>query len=56
MERKPTDSSLYEPLQANTDIVTDTDVVTPKARAGTLSILTFWWLNPLLLKGKNESS
>ncbi|KAJ0802673.1 putative ABC-type xenobiotic transporter [Helianthus annuus] len=54
MERKPTDSSLYEPLQANTDIVTDTDVVTPKARAGTLSILTFWWLNPLLLKGKTK--
>ncbi|KAF5815999.1 hypothetical protein HanRHA438_Chr03g0140981 [Helianthus annuus] len=54
MERKPTDGLLYEPLQADTG--TDTDIVTPKARAGTLSKLTFWWLNPLMLKGKKESS
>ncbi|KAJ0802678.1 putative ABC-type xenobiotic transporter [Helianthus annuus] len=53
MERKPTDGSLYEPLQADTG-TDNTDIVTLKARAGTLSKLTFWWLNPLLLKGKKK--
>ncbi|KAL8196266.1 hypothetical protein R6Q57_025266 [Mikania cordata] len=37
--------SLYEPLET-------TEYVTPKAQAGTLSKLTFWWLNPLLVTGK----
>ncbi|XP_076953256.1 ABC transporter C family member 10-like [Bidens hawaiensis] len=50
MERKQTDpelGALYAPL------VTE-DVVTPKAKAGILSNLTFWWLNPLLVTGKSK--
>ncbi|KAD4178396.1 hypothetical protein E3N88_26987 [Mikania micrantha] len=39
--------SLYEPLKP-------TEYVTPKAQAGTLSKLTFWWLNPLLVTGKTK--
>ncbi|KAI3756395.1 hypothetical protein L1987_56215 [Smallanthus sonchifolius] len=60
MARKQTDvenGSLYAPLQANHESQTIEDVnvnVTPKAKAGTLSKLTFWWLNPLLVKGKNK--
>ncbi|KAL7183143.1 hypothetical protein ACSBR1_041762 [Camellia fascicularis] len=51
--------SLYEPLQskeADMDGEIDTDEsdddVTPFAKAGFLSKMSFWWLNPLLKKGK----
>ncbi|KAK9059319.1 hypothetical protein SSX86_021938 [Deinandra increscens subsp. villosa] len=57
MERKQMDvknGSLYTPLQANPPSQTTEDFVTPKAKAGALSRLTFWWLNPLLAKGKSK--
>ncbi|XP_023742688.1 ABC transporter C family member 10 [Lactuca sativa] len=47
------DGSLYEPLQANPPSETNENV-TPMANAGTLSKFTFWWLNPLLIKGKSK--
>ncbi|KAL4565467.1 hypothetical protein LXL04_029563 [Taraxacum kok-saghyz] len=43
----------YAPLQANPPSET-TENVTPMANAGMLSKLTFWWLNPLLIKGKSK--
>ncbi|KVH91800.1 AAA+ ATPase domain-containing protein [Cynara cardunculus var. scolymus] len=45
--------SLYAPLQAEERSETDENV-TPMAKAGILSIFTFWWLNPLLVKGKRK--
>ncbi|KAL7594309.1 hypothetical protein Lser_V15G30327 [Lactuca serriola] len=45
------DGSLYAPLQANPPPDED---VTPMANAGVLSIFTFWWLNPLMSKGKSQ--
>ncbi|CAI9291139.1 unnamed protein product [Lactuca saligna] len=47
------DNSLYAPLQANPPSETDENV-TPMAKAGVLSKLTFWWLNPLMVKGKSK--
>ncbi|KAL8170697.1 hypothetical protein V2J09_022501 [Rumex salicifolius] len=43
---------LYEPLQA--EAYTDENV-TPFDRAGLFSKLTFWWLNPLMSKGKAKT-
>ncbi|CAH1453621.1 unnamed protein product [Lactuca virosa] len=45
------DGSLYAPLQANPP---PDENVTPMANAGVLSIFTFWWLNPLMIKGKSQ--
>lgn len=49
-------TTLYTPLQgeragAGSKISEDEDV-TPFSRAGILSRLSFWWLNPILKKGK----
>ncbi|CAH1414068.1 unnamed protein product [Lactuca virosa] len=44
---------LYEPLQAIPPSETNENV-TPMVEAGTLSKLTFWWLNPLMIKGKTK--
>ncbi|KAL4569352.1 hypothetical protein LXL04_024988 [Taraxacum kok-saghyz] len=44
---------LYTPLQAIPPSETN-EYVTPMVRAGTLSKLTFWWLNPLMIKGKSK--
>ncbi|XP_071689887.1 ABC transporter C family member 10-like [Rutidosis leptorrhynchoides] len=46
-------SSIYAPLQPNEPSETNENV-TPMAQAGTLSKFTFWWLNPLLMKGKSK--
>ncbi|CAI9276050.1 unnamed protein product [Lactuca saligna] len=43
----------YEPLQAIPPSETNENV-TPMVEAGTLSKLTFWWLNPLMIKGKTK--
>lgn len=48
--------SIYTPLQseeANAPSERNEDV-TPMAKAGTVSKLIFWWLNPLLIKGKSK--
>ncbi|XP_023742702.1 ABC transporter C family member 10 [Lactuca sativa] len=47
------DNSLYAPLKANPPSETDENV-TPMAKAGVLSKFTFWWLNPLMVKGKSK--
>ncbi|KAL4565466.1 hypothetical protein LXL04_029562 [Taraxacum kok-saghyz] len=47
------DGSLYSPLQPNPPSETDENV-TPMAKAGMLSKSTFWWLNPLMRKGKSK--
>ncbi|CAN6165024.1 unnamed protein product [Urochloa humidicola] len=48
-----TGSALYKPL--NGEAVDDTDDsdshVTPFAKAGFFSVMTFWWLNPLMKMG-----
>lgn len=48
-----TGSALYKPL--NEEAADDTDDseshVTPFAKAGFLSVMTFWWLNPLMKMG-----
>ncbi|KAI3981302.1 hypothetical protein MKX01_004566 [Papaver californicum] len=51
---------LYTPLngESNVHVETNTDNCkseTPFAKAGLLSKATFWWLNPLLTKGKSQS-
>ncbi|PWA81661.1 ATP-binding cassette subfamily C member 8 [Artemisia annua] len=48
-----TKGSLYTPLQANASFENNENV-TPMAKAGILSRFTFWWLNPLLMKGKGK--
>ncbi|ONM02879.1 ABC transporter C family member 10, partial [Zea mays] len=47
-----TESSLYKPLnaEAHDDGAADSRV-TPFAKAGVFSIMTFWWLNPMMKKG-----
>ncbi|KAK4803068.1 hypothetical protein SAY86_001271 [Trapa natans] len=47
--------ALYEPLQGKepAEVVEEKDgAITPFAYAGLLSKMTFWWLNPLMKKGK----
>ncbi|XP_062027591.1 ABC transporter C family member 10-like [Rosa rugosa] len=36
------------------EITSNHDIVTPFAKAGLFSIMSFWWLNPLLKKGKGK--
>ncbi|CAN1778438.1 ABC transporter C family member 10 [Linum perenne] len=46
-----------KPLLANEESMEDHHVIRNKssfARAGTLSRMTFWWLNPLMKKGKEK--
>ncbi|GFZ01399.1 multidrug resistance-associated protein 14 [Actinidia rufa] len=43
--------AFYAPLL---DEETDTDSVTPFVKAGFFSRMSFWWLNPLLTKGKGK--
>ncbi|GAB4834508.1 hypothetical protein Ancab_032765 [Ancistrocladus abbreviatus] len=49
--------AIYSPLQGDKAETTnwDDDDVTPFAKAGLLSKVTFWWLNPLLRKGKKKT-
>ena len=44
--------SLYAPLQGEKS---STGNVTPFARAGFLSKMLFWWLNPLMKQGKHQN-
>ncbi|CAI0414780.1 unnamed protein product [Linum tenue] len=47
------DGSCEEPLlRGNAEV--DDQNVTPFAKAGIFSRMTFWWLNPLMRKGKNK--
>ncbi|KAL6839562.1 hypothetical protein ACP4OV_030501 [Aristida adscensionis] len=48
-----TETALYKPLNTeNVDGTADSDNhVTPFAKAGFFSVMTFWWLNPLMKMG-----
>ncbi|KAG5563382.1 hypothetical protein RHGRI_005961 [Rhododendron griersonianum] len=46
-------SALYEPLQGES-ADSGNENITPFATAGFLSRMSFWWLNPLLKKGKEK--
>ncbi|XWS38270.1 hypothetical protein CRYUN_Cryun19dG0117100 [Craigia yunnanensis] len=50
--------SCYAPLQDDehdsTDEISFNQNITPFAKAGLLSKMSFWWLNPLLKKGKEK--
>ncbi|KAM1097348.1 hypothetical protein ACFX19_015013 [Malus domestica] len=52
------DDAFYTPLQGEESDVRDqicsNDNVTPFAKARLFSILSFWWLNPLMKKGKKK--
>uniref|UniRef100_A0ACD5WW52 Uncharacterized protein n=1 Tax=Avena sativa TaxID=4498 RepID=A0ACD5WW52_AVESA len=47
------EKGLYEPLKADTDsdVVADSSEVTAFAKAGILSEMSFWWLNPFMKMG-----
>ena len=57
-EREFDDGGLYAPLQSEeadaTGEICSIDNVTPFARGGILSTMSFWWLNPLMKKGKEK--
>lgn len=55
------DGALYAPLKGeetcqidSNEEESDQDNVTPYAKASLLSRMTFWWLNPLVIKGKKK--
>ncbi|KAI8569712.1 hypothetical protein RHMOL_Rhmol02G0298900 [Rhododendron molle] len=45
--------ALYEPLKGES-ADSGNETITPFAKAGFLSRMSFWWLNPLLKKGKEK--
>ncbi|PON43846.1 ATP-binding cassette containing protein [Parasponia andersonii] len=49
-----TDALLQSEEAAAASEISSTDNVTPFARCGFLSALSFWWLNPLMKKGKEK--
>ncbi|XP_074326450.1 ABC transporter C family member 10-like isoform X1 [Apium graveolens] len=56
MERSIKEATLYTPLQGEEagdgSKIDEDEEVTPFSNAGILSRMSFWWLNPLLKKGK----
>ncbi|KAF9685894.1 hypothetical protein SADUNF_Sadunf03G0102000 [Salix dunnii] len=58
MENDHTSKILYEPLQGKegncNDEINSNDKVTPFAKAGFFSTMSFWWLNPLMMKGRKK--
>ncbi|GJN00857.1 hypothetical protein PR202_ga18078 [Eleusine coracana subsp. coracana] len=46
-----TESALYKPLHPVTDETESEGRVTPYAKAGFISVMSFWWLNPLMKMG-----
>ncbi|KAJ7974098.1 ABC transporter C family member 10-like [Quillaja saponaria] len=58
IERESDGSDLYTPLNAEYNGVNKSvsvDTVTPFAKAGFSSTLSFWWLNPLMKRGKQKT-
>ncbi|KAF8379647.1 hypothetical protein HHK36_029091 [Tetracentron sinense] len=52
------DAAFYKPLPAEANAsskIDSADYVTPFAEAGFLSKMSFWWLNPLMKKGKEKT-
>ncbi|KAJ6415090.1 hypothetical protein OIU84_003983 [Salix udensis] len=58
MENDHTSKILYEPLQGEegncNGEINSNDKVTPFAKAGFFSSMSFWWLNPLMKKGRKK--
>lgn len=51
-------NDLYAPLNGAANGISKSDVassVTPFAKAGILNIMSFWWMNPLMKKGKQKT-
>lgn len=51
-------NDLYAPLNGATNGISKSDVassVTSFAKAGILNIMSFWWMNPLMKKGKQKT-
>ncbi|CAJ1953016.1 unnamed protein product [Sphenostylis stenocarpa] len=49
------DEGLYDPLNGHFNEVDQDKYVTPFAKAGFLSKMTFWWLNPLMKRGQEKT-
>ncbi|CAN4087644.1 unnamed protein product [Withania somnifera] len=51
-------NDLYAPLNGASNGISETDFassVTPFAKAGILNVMSFWWMNPLMKKGKQKT-
>ncbi|XP_027924832.1 ABC transporter C family member 10-like [Vigna unguiculata] len=49
------DEGLYDPLNDHCSEVDPDNHVTPFAKAGFLSKMSFWWLNPLMKRGQEKT-
>ncbi|KOM55294.1 hypothetical protein LR48_Vigan10g118600 [Vigna angularis] len=49
------DEGLYDPLNDHCSEVDPDNYVTPFAKAGFLSKMSFWWLNPLMRRGQEKT-
>ncbi|RZB61499.1 ABC transporter C family member 10-like [Glycine soja] len=49
------DEGLYDPLNGHFNEVDPDNYVTPFAKAGFFSRMSFWWLNPLMKRGKEKT-
>ncbi|XP_061375170.1 ABC transporter C family member 10-like isoform X2 [Gastrolobium bilobum] len=49
------DESLYAPLNGQLNEVDPINYVTPFAKAGFFSKMSFWWLNPLMKRGQEKT-
>nr|KYP49508.1 ABC transporter C family member 10 [Cajanus cajan] len=49
------DEGLYDPLNGHFNDVDPVNFVTPFAKAGLLSRMLFWWLNPLMKRGQEKT-
>lgn len=49
------DEGLYDPLNGQFSEVDPDNYVTPFAKAGFLSKMSFWWLNPLMKRGQEKT-
>ncbi|KAG5617161.1 hypothetical protein H5410_016985 [Solanum commersonii] len=51
-------NGLYAPLNGGANGISKSDsvgLVTPFAKAGVLNVMSFWWMNPLMKKGKQKT-
>jgi len=55
---EPTDDVLYAPLNGEVNGISRAEfvvTVTPFSKANFLSKISFWWLNPLMTRGKEKT-
>nr|XP_048326132.1 ABC transporter C family member 10-like [Ziziphus jujuba var. spinosa] len=48
-------NGLYAPLNSEATAISKCDPVTPFFKAGTLNRFSFWWLNPLMKRGREKT-